>query len=226
MDIQSLLYGCYNCTYYLKGSGTCPDLSALDEATKELLKIRQSNWESMALNMDINKEMYIWVDAVFHKNEKESIVFDGNSFDDEMGFGMGKRCYEGEFIQLSKDGSVKKIGEISMIHYSRFGLKWIVNTDNFMMKLPFLLTSNLAMNHVYSGEIHIILTDRAKKKLDQYSDTNISVISENCIANLSIHERSVFMDIFTDKINFKFADLPKEHFCFEGYHDCIGKINI
>ena len=29
-----------------------------------------------------------------------------------------------------------------------------------------------------------------------------------------------------DKINFKYTDLSKEHFCFEGYDDCIGKINI
>ncbi len=180
----------------------------------------------MVLNMDINKEMYIWVDTVFRKTKKGSIVFDGNSFDDEMGFGLEKRCYEGEFIQLSKCGSVKNFGKISLIHYSRFGLKWIVNTDNFTMKLPFLLTGNLAVNHVYSGEIQIILTDNAKKKIEKYSDTDFAVISENCIANLSIHESSVFMDIFTDKINFKYTDLSKEHFCFEGYDDCIGKINI
>ena len=61
----------------------------------------------MVLNMDINKEMYIWVDTVFRKTKKGGIVFDGNSFDDEMGFGLEKRCYEGEFIQLSKCGSVK-----------------------------------------------------------------------------------------------------------------------
>ena len=180
----------------------------------------------MVLNMDINKEMYIWVDTVFQKTKKEGIVFDGNSFDNEMGFGFEKRCYEGEFIQLSQNGSVRNFGKVSMIHYSRFGLKWIVNTDNFTMKLPFLLTSNLAVNHVYSGEIQMILTNNAKKKTEKYSDTDFAVISENCIANLSIHESSVFMDIFTDKINFKFADLSKEHFCFEGYDDCIGKINI
>ena len=65
----------------------------------------------MVLNMDINKEMYIWVDTVFQKTKKEGIVFDGNSFDDEMGFGLEKRCYEGEFIQLSKDGTVKNFGK-------------------------------------------------------------------------------------------------------------------
>ena len=190
------------------------------------MKNRQSNREGMSLNMDINKEVYIWVDTIFSQIEKDSIVFDGNSFDDEMGFGMEKRCYEGEFIQLSKDGSAKESGKISMIHYSQSGLKWIVDVDDFTMKLPFLLTNNLAMDHVYSGEIHIALTHKAKTKLEKYPNTNFSVISENCIANLSCYEESVFMDIFTDKINLKFTDLPKEHFCFEGYDDCIGKITI
>lgn len=180
----------------------------------------------MVLNMDINKEMYIWVDTIFQKDIKKGIVIDGNSFDDELGFGMEKRNYEGEFIQLSKDGTVKNFGEISMIHYSRFGLKWIVNANDFAMKLPFLLTNNLTMNHIYSGKICITLTHEAKRKLEKHSDANFAVISENCIANLSTHGEFIFMDIFTDRKNLKFTDLSKEHFCFEGYDDCIGEINV
>lgn len=58
-----------------------------------------------------NKEMYIWADTIFQKDIKEGIVIDGNSFDDDLGFGMGKRSYEGEFIQISKGGTVINFGE-------------------------------------------------------------------------------------------------------------------
>lgn len=180
----------------------------------------------MALNMEINKEMYIWADTIFQKDIKEGIVIDGNSFDNDLGFGMGKRSYEGEFIQIFKGGTVINFGEINMIHYSRFGLKWIVNSNGFTMKLPFLLTSNLAMNHIYSGKICITLTHKAKTKLEKHSDVNFAVISENCIANLYTHDKLVFMDIFTDRRNLRLTDLSEEHFCFEGYDDCIGEITI
>ena len=56
----------------------------------------------VVLDMDINKEMCIWVDTIFERREKNNTVVDGLSFDDELGFGMEKRRYEGEFLQISK----------------------------------------------------------------------------------------------------------------------------
>lgn len=55
--------------------------------------------------MDIDKQMYIWVDTIFRENKDDSgIVVDGNSYDGELGLGIDKRNYAGQFIQVSQDG--------------------------------------------------------------------------------------------------------------------------
>ena len=106
--------------------------------------------------MNVDQEMYIWIDTIFEKN-KNGIVVDGYSFDDDFGLEEDKWHYRGDFSIISRTNH-KKIynGTVDVIHYSRYGLKWIVNYDVDCFILPFLITSNKNMNLIYSGEIHIL----------------------------------------------------------------------
>lgn len=175
--------------------------------------------------MDISREMYIWVDSVFQRREEGGSVFDGYSFDDELGFGLEKREYEGEFLQISKDRKMKTGGKISMIHYSRSGLKWVAYNVSFL-NLPLLITSNLSVNHIYSGEIQLIPSHETEMALKKYPNNNFAVISESCIGNLIFYEKSIWIDVFSDKEFIRNTDFLTERFCFAGYDKCIGQMEL
>lgn len=178
----------------------------------------------MVLNMDINKEMYIWVESIFQKN-KYGIVVDGNSFDDELGFGLEKRKYEGKFIQISKNGRIMDNGKIDMIHYSHFGLKWIVNNTTPFLDTPFLLTDNLSIDLVYSGAALLTPSCEAKKSFEKYPNNSFAIVSKQCVGNLRVEKESFYFDIFSDKSQ-KVMDIEKEIFSFAGYTSSIGRIDF
>lgn len=51
--------------------------------------------------MNVETEMYIWIDAIF-KEGKIGIVVDGYSFDEEFGLEEDKRHYKGDFSVISR----------------------------------------------------------------------------------------------------------------------------
>lgn len=175
--------------------------------------------------MDINKEMYIWVDTIFQKN-KYGIVVDGNSFDEELGFGLEKRMFEGEFIQISKSGRIMDNGRIEMIHYSHFGLKWIINNASPFLDIPFLLTNNLSINHIYSGLAQFTPSREAEISFNKYQNNSFAIVSKQCIGNLCVNKKSFYFDIFSDKSNLKAMNFKEETFSFAGYSNSIGKIDF
>lgn len=179
----------------------------------------------MVLNMDINKEMYIWVETIFQKN-KYGIVVDGNSFDDELGFGLDKRRYEGKFIQVSKNGRIMDNGKIDMIHYSNLGLKWVVNNTVPLLDVPFLLTNNSTINHIYSGKAQFTPSCEAEESFIKYPNSSFAIVSKQCVGNLCVNEKSFYFDIFSDKNDLKAVDLKMETFSFAGYSNSIGKIDF
>lgn len=178
----------------------------------------------MVLNMDINKEMYIWVESIFQEN-KYGIVVDGNSFDDELGFGLEKRKYDGEFIQISKKGTIMDNGKIDMIHYSHFGLKWVVNNNSPFLEPPFLLTNNLSINLIYSGTALLTPSCEAKNSFEKYPNNSFAIVSKQCVGNLRVEKEYFYFDIFSDKCQ-EVMDIDKEIFSFAGYTNSIGKIDF
>lgn len=176
----------------------------------------------MVLIMDINKQMYIWVDTIFRENvDGSGIVVDGNAYGDELGFGMDKRDYTGQFIQISQEGKTNDYGKIDMIHFSRFGLKWNVDSKIPFSKIPFLMTSNLEVNHIFSGEIYLKPSTNAQSVFEKFSNRNFPIVSKKCIGNLNIKESKFYIDVFSDSKIDK-SDILNEAFCFAGYDDIIG----
>ena len=113
-----------------------------------------------------------------------------------------------------------------MIHYSRYGLKWIVNYDVDCFILPFLITSNKNMNLIYSGEIHILATEEFKryKKKAKCTDGMFQIISENCLVNLRIEDGFYYIDLFSDVSNMNISNIYTESFRFAGYDEPIIKL--
>lgn len=176
--------------------------------------------------MDINKGMYIWVDTISRNDWNGSgTVVDGDSYDEELGFGTDKRGYKGDFLQIFEKETVVNKGDIGMIHISRVGLKWIVNSEKEINKVPFLMTDNLNMKHLFSGSIMLDPSASAQKAFERYPNQNLSIWSQRCIANISINDDLYSIDVFSDQ-NIGIPDIVNEDFCFAGYDDIIGTLTL
>lgn len=174
--------------------------------------------------MNVETEMYIWIDTIF-KEDKIGIVVDGYSFDEEFGLEEDKWHYKGDFSVISRTNDKKLYnGAIGVIHYSRYGCKWVVNCEEKCLIPPFLITSNIKMNLIYTGKIHILPTEELKKAETKYTEGTFQIISENCLANLRITDGSYYIDLFSDVTDMNISDIYTENFCFVGYDKPIGKL--
>lgn len=169
----------------------------------------------------------VYMDRYYFWKNKNGIVVDGYSFDDDFGLEEDKWHYRGDFSIISRTNH-KKIynGTVDVIHYSRYGLKWIVNYDVDCFILPFLITSNKNMNLIYSGEIHILATEEFKryKKKAKCTDGMFQIISENCLANLRIEGGFYYIDLFSNVSNMNISNIYTENFRFAGYDEPIIKL--
>lgn len=177
----------------------------------------------MVLNMDINKHMYIWINSIF-KETKEAIIVDGNEYDNEFGFGLNNRTYLGDYLEISKNFSIKKHGEIDIIHYSHGGFKWYIENTQSELIIPFLLTSDIDLCHIFSGEIQLEINKEVINIFSKFPNSNFPIISDKCIGNLNIKEGKYFyIDVFSN-LDINNLDILKEKFCFPEFTNSIGKV--
>jgi hypothetical protein len=145
--------------------------------------------------MDIKNNVYIWVTKVTKDNENDSIL-DGRAFDDNLGLGEEKRCYHGN-INLVSNKVRKKINcDISPIHFSREGIKWLTKGIDNILETPFLLTSNLKIEHKYSGKVYLKPTKEAEEIFKRDGKGIYPVKSINYLGILENNYGSFKVDLF------------------------------
>jgi hypothetical protein len=80
--------------------------------------------------------------------------FNAIGFDGEYGFGFEektKRYYDSNALLInSTSSSVTKIS-IAATHFSRQGYRWLIESENTLPDIPFLVTDNLETRLVFNG---------------------------------------------------------------------------
>lgn len=80
--------------------------------------------------------------------------FNAIGLDGEYGFGFEsktKRYYDGKALLInSKSNIVAKIS-IAAIHFSRQGYRWLMESENTLPDIPFLVTDNLDTHLIFNG---------------------------------------------------------------------------
>ena len=195
--------------------------------------------------MDINKYIYIWINYTKHRKgtdvlkavkvgeeitwvesiKEDTIVFDGNTFDEEFGFGGDEkeRYYNGELVCLSKEFHLAITGELSTCHKQRIGTQWSIYGCKNFPSSPFLLTNNNNIRHVYNGEVNIEQTEAAREIFEFYAeDKDFTIISENMIGVIQQKNNKYYLDLFAES-DFDNDEMKDEKFFFaqDGDEACI-----
>ncbi|MFD0671908.1 hypothetical protein [Cohnella sp. GCM10027633] len=146
--------------------------------------------------MDTKKHIYIWVTKA-EPFEGANFLLDGIAFDGDFGFGdKNSRSYSGQIIMISFDESVISKGEISTIHISRKGFKWVLES-NQTVATPFLLTNNLTLKKSYSGMVSARLTDFFKMVFERAGTGVYPVIASNFLGILHYDNASLYLRAYS-----------------------------
>lgn len=146
--------------------------------------------------MDIKGQVYIWVTDV--KLFEEGYILDGRAFDDEFGFGGEDiRRYSGNVLIVSNNGSINLSSEIGLIHISRKGTLWTLDSKR-LSATPFLLTSNTSIKHKYSGYVELQPSNNAKVIFDKFEKGIYPIVSNNFIGVITYENGAIWLDAFSD----------------------------
>jgi hypothetical protein len=175
--------------------------------------------------MDINEHIYLWVNEIYEERENTSIIIDGIVFDEELGFGKYKRNYNGEIICLSNDRKVISRNEISTIHISHVGLKWIMKNNKDLPIIPFLLTDNINLKLIYDGNVQLNASAEMEETIQRYPQSEFAVYSSKCIGIIKHNcDNHYIIKIFSET-DINVNGIHNEEFQFSEWDWKIGKIS-
>lgn len=83
-------------------------------------------------------------------------IADGTPIDGYHGFGDDEiRSFDGEVALLSFENKLIQYISISLMHFSRGGFKWRINETEFLPQPPFLISSDLAIEIIFNGNVEM-----------------------------------------------------------------------
>jgi hypothetical protein len=174
--------------------------------------------------MDIRKHVYIWINKILDfTTYKDCIIVDGGMFDGERGFGDEEwRSYEGELSYISKNFKITVMGGVHHCHTQRSGIKWSIDKQDNFPNVPFLLTNNNNLKHIYDGEVSITQTEFIEDVFEHNKGYDFTLISENMIGVIKKINNNFYLELFAE-IDFDSDTILNEKFVFVEWEDesCI-----
>jgi hypothetical protein len=105
----------------------------------------------------IKPGLAIWVTEYnLYKPSPQVWKVDGIALDAYHGFGDDEtRYFDGQVVLLSLEKKLIQHVSISRIHFSREGFKWLLEETEHLLQPPFLISSNLATQIIFNGNVEI-----------------------------------------------------------------------
>lgn len=175
----------------------------------------------MALNMDIHQYMYLWI-TESEPFENGGYLLDGLAFDGDFGFGSdGTRSYRGDLTLLTQSESMAIMGEVSTIHISRKGVKWVLETERILSP-PFLLTNNLDINIQFYGKVKADLTDFSRMIFDRDRRGSYPIAGSNFLGIVSYDNSSLLLQAYSENE----ISINSEKVFFSEWDEEMGTVNL
>lgn len=162
--------------------------------------------------MDIENEIYIWVESV--EKYESGFLVQGIAFDGDFGFGKdGARSFSGEVLIVSSSTRKTAFVEMSVAHVKGKGGVWKIVSDT-VPSPPFLISSNHDLHGPAAVEINISPAASACEVFKRDGGGRYPVVGSNVIGILDYMEGDSRLIFFSDRYDLKLS-CPTEIFFSE-----------